>query len=225
MKLIAILSWFDEQPSWLAGVVAGLHVAEVSHVVAVDGAYALYPGGRAHSSMEQHGAIAEVCRQLGMGLTLHTPAEPFFGNEVEKRSLSLRLAETVAEPFEDWYMVVDADDFVVSAVDHMRRLVETDCDAGDARFIEAYGDVPVGGCPLRCFFRAIPGLAYEGNHYTVRAPDGRDLHDPREPAADLSFLEIEHRTRERSRYRKQAQQEYYARRDRERVESAPAVAA
>jgi hypothetical protein len=70
--------------------------------------------------------IAEVCDALEMGCTMFAPREPFAGNEVEKRSVSLKLAETVAEPFEDWYFVVDADHFVTSAIGHTERLASTD---------------------------------------------------------------------------------------------------
>lgn len=212
MKLIGILSWFDENPAWLAGVVAALHRAEISHVIAVDGAYALYPNGKAQSAPEQQGAIVEVCRSLEMGCTMFAPAEPFFGNEVEKRNLAYRLAEVVAEPYEDWYFLVDADHFVTSAIGHTRLLEETDCDVAHVRFNEPYGAIPSGG-PLRCVFRAIPGLHFETNHFTYRVPDGRDLHAIDEPCLDLSCVEVEHRTAQRDRYRKALQQDYYRRRD------------
>lgn len=219
VKLIGILVWFDERPSWLAGSVASLARLGVSHVAAVDGAYGLYPGGRAYSPREQATSIMEVCQALEMGCTIHAPQEPFLGNEVEKRSLSLRLAETVAEPYEDWYFVFDADHFVTSSGPARRLLAETDADVATVRFNEPYGAVPAGGCPLRCVFRAIPGLIYAGNHYTPRTPDGIDLHDPRTPALDLSCVEVEHRTMERDRYRKGLQQDYYRRRDTSQAET------
>lgn len=212
MRLIGILCWFDEHPSWLAGVVAGLHKAEIQHLIAVDGAYGLYPNGRAFSSPEQHNVIMEVCRALEMGCTLHAPQEPFMGNEVEKRSLAFRLAETVAAPYEDWYFLADADHFVTSAIGHTRLLEETDCDAATVKFCEPYGAIRSAG-PLRCVYRAIPGLRYEGNHYSSMTPDGRNLHLMTEPAIDLP-IEVEHRTMERDRYRKELQQSYYERRDR-----------
>jgi hypothetical protein len=224
LNLIGVLCWFDERPSWLAGVIGGLHMAGCSHVVAVDGAYSLYPGGRSYSNREQSGVIMEACQALQMGCTIHAPREPFIGNEVEKRTLSLRLAETVAVPFEDWYLVVDADHFITSAIGHHHVLEHTDADVAEVRFLEPYGAVPSGGCPLRCVFRAIPGLAYRGNHYTPVTPDGRDLHSPYEPAVDLSCLEIEHRTMDRDRYRSGLQKDYYRRRDMVGAESHPVTA-
>ena len=212
------MCWFDERPSWLGGVVSGLHKAGCSHVVAVDGAYGLYQNGRAYSSREQHGVIVEVCQALEMGCTIYAPQEPFIDNEIEKRTMSLRLAEAVAEPFKDWYLVVDADHFITSAIGHLHRLEETDCDTAEVRFMEPYGAVPSGGCPLRCVFRAIPGMFYDRNHYSPTTPDGRNLHDGRTPALDLSCLEVEHRTGDRDRYRRELQVNYYKRRDISNVE-------
>src|SRR6266498_1360247 len=57
LKIIAILSWFDESPSWLSACVASLARAGCSHLVAVDGAYRLYPDGRPHSGIAQQDAI------------------------------------------------------------------------------------------------------------------------------------------------------------------------
>ena len=92
MKLIAILCWYDERPSWLAGVTASLARLQVAHLVAVDGAYGLYPKGHGCSGTEQQQTIVETCRAAGIGTTVHTPPEPWFGNEVEKRNLAFQLA-------------------------------------------------------------------------------------------------------------------------------------
>lgn len=214
MKLIGILSWYDERTSWLSGVIASLAKAEIRHLVAVDGAYGVYPNGRGYSGPEQHAAIVEVCRALEMGCTIHTPAEPWFGNEVEKRNYAFALAETIAEPYEDWYFLADADHFVTSVMGHVKALQETEHDVAEVRFTERLdGSFDMGGCPLRCVFRAIPGLRFETNHFTYRLPDGRNLHDPNEPALDLSMVEVEHRTQWRDSYRKEKQQIYYKRRD------------
>ena len=215
MNLIGILCWYDERVSWLSGVIAALQKVGVSHLVAVDGAYATYPQGKAYSGPEQHAAIVEVCRAIEMGCTIATPQEPWFGNEVEKRNHAFRLAETIAIPEEDWYFLVDADHFVTSAAGgHLRALKETEYDVGEVRFTERLdGSFDMGGCPLRCVFRAIPGLHFDTNHFTYRLPDGRNLHDPLEPAANLSMIEVEHRTQWRDAYRKEKQQTYYRRRD------------
>ncbi len=216
MKLIGLLSWYDERPDWLAAAVASLAKADVSHLVAVDGPYALFPDHRAASPGIQHDAIRETASAASMGLTLHVPSEPWAGNEVEKRSFCFELAETVAEPFEDWYLVCDADQFIVSAIGHTARLA-TDCDVAETRMIERHL-TGSGGMPFRNMFRALPGLRLDGNHYTYRA-DGRNLSNGSAPVLDLSCIEIEHRLRPVTEPRRRAQLDYYQRRDREQVEA------
>ena len=220
MRLIGILCWYDEQPPWLAGVVASLAKVEVSHLIAVDGAYALYPNGKPYSGPMQHQTIIETAAAVQMGCTIHTPAEPWFGNEVEKRNFAFQLAEQIAEPNEDWYFLVDADHFVSTAIGHTKVLAETDADCGEVRFFERYGGIESGGM-LRCIFRAVPGLRFDTNHFTYRLPDGRNLHDPTEPVAACHMIEVEHRTMNRDRWRKESQQSYYTRRDELRVEYPP----
>lgn len=223
MKIIGILSWYDEQPSWLAGVVASLAKTEISHLVAVDGAYALYPEGRPYSGAQQHGSILETCAGLQIGCTIVTPQEVWWGNEVEKRNHAFEIAETLTTP-EDWYLLVDADHFVTTALGLKHYLSETDCDVGEVRFWERYGIAGEGACPLRCVFRAIRGLRFDVNHFTYRTPDGRNLHDPAQPAANLSMVEVEHRTMQRFDDRKDRQQRYYRRRDELGIELGPVKA-
>jgi len=220
MKIIGILSWYDEQPAWLSGVIASLSKVGITHLVAVDGAYGLYPNGRGYSGPGQHQVVMETCQGLQMGCLIYTPPEPWFGNEVEKRNYAFQLAETIAEPNEDWYFLVDADHFVSTAIGHTKVLEQTECDVAEVRFFERYGGIDSGGM-LRCVFRAIPGLRFDTNHFTYRLPDGRNLHNPTEPCAGLHMIEVEHRTMNRDRWRKESQQSYYTRRDELRVEYAP----
>jgi hypothetical protein len=212
MNLIAILSWYDERPSWLAGVVASLAKLEVSHLIAVDGAYSLYPNGKPYSGQEQQQTIATTARMLDIGCTISTPREVWFGNEVEKRNHAFKLAETVAVPNEDWYFIIDADTFVTSAGVWRDRVEQTDADVGEVTFREPYGSLDTA-CGLRCMFRAIPGLRFDTAHFIYRTPDGRDLHDGTAPLIPLPMIEIEHRTMDRDPYRKEKQQDYYRRRD------------
>ena len=154
-----------------------------------------------------------------MGCTIFAPQEPWFGNEVEKNNLRWRLAETVAEPYEDWYFIIDADTFVVTALGLENALRETEYDVASIGFKEDVdGAWEQGLCGLRCLFRAIPGLRYDTNHFTYRLPDGRNLHDDPECLDLLTKVEVEHRTLWRDPYRKQKQTKYYERRDELRVE-------
>ena len=218
MRLIGILSWYDERAEWLAAVVASLAKAQVEHLVAVDGPYALYPDSRASSSSAQHDAIVETCRAVDMGLTLHVPTMPWAGNEVEKRTFCFELAETIAEPYHDWYFLCDSDAYIVSAIGHTAKLEQTSCDVAEIVMSERYEDAGIHGkAPLRCIYRAIRGLHLDGNHYTYRTPDGRDLNNgvPAEPL----MVEMEHRIRNGNSARRRAQLAYYERRDKELVEA------
>jgi hypothetical protein len=100
--------FYDEPVPELVACIKGLHDAGVTELVAVDGAYALYPDGQPASDPNQHAAIVLACRRLGMGCTLHVPARVWAGNEVEKRTFLFKLGWTVAEEG-DWFWVQDAD--------------------------------------------------------------------------------------------------------------------
>lgn len=109
MNIVGVLCWYDEQPSMLAACAAGF-ARVCDTIVAVDGAYALYPGGRARSHPVQAEAILAACETQGAACVVHRPRDVFYGNEVEKRNLSLRLAAAF-QP--DWVMVIDADTTVM----------------------------------------------------------------------------------------------------------------
>jgi hypothetical protein len=231
VKLIAILAWYDESPSWLAATVSSLvHHCEIDHLVAVDGAYALLPGGRPFSGFEQHQVIDEICRGSQVGLTLHAPREVWFGNEVEKRSFAFQLAEQVTGDDRDWYFVIDADEVVTSALGLRQRLEATDHDVGVLSLFERFDPHATPGaskvahraylpreaaCPSQRFFRALRRLHVAENHYTYLDGNGRMLWraDPQlEPAIDTR-VEMEHRTQLRDIARREQQQAYYRRRD------------
>jgi len=208
MRLIAVMCFYDEPADMLAGAVASLKAADVSHLVCVDGAYQSYPLARAASPPVQRAVIAETCAGLGLGLTLHVPCEPWLGDEVAKRSFSLRLACASAASDEDWLLVFDADHFVRSAMGHLGALAEFSGDAASVSFADADGL----GAPMRLLYRALPGLCYDGNHYTVVDMHGRNLCAG--PALELGGrLQLEHRPERRSRGRVEAQRTYYRRRD------------
>lgn len=183
MKIAGLLSWFDESPAWLATAVSGFaRFCDV--VVAVDGAYALYPGARARSRPDQAEAVTIACEAAGVGLVLHQPNEVFWGNEVEKRNLTLRLAAPFLEPGVDWVCAFDADYHVMQAnPDGIRRELEM-TSANVASYVILDGvDVLAGGMPkhaakvdvstewtmrIRDIFRWTDDLRYEGAHYVVR---------------------------------------------------------
>ena len=232
MRLIGILCWYDESPSWLAATVSSMiQHAQIDHMVAVDGAYALLPDGRAFSGFEQHQIIDEVCRGSSCGLTLYAPQEPWLGNEVEKRSFSFKLAETVAEVGEDWYFVIDADEVVTSALGLKHVLETTEDDVAHTWFYERFDPFHTPGAervaqqvnmprearmPVRTLFRALPRLHVESNHFTYIVDGDHILWNGGnggEVGSTDSRCEIEHRTRLRDIARKEQQAAYYKRRD------------
>ena len=237
MRVIGLLSWYAESNVWLAATVASAAKC-CDHIVAVDGAYALYPEGRNRSGLEQAAIIHEAAAASGMGSTVHVPPEKWEGNEVAKRSFMFRLGESVATAGDDWYMVLDADEVVLQATDVRERLEATEFDVAEVTFINredvelkeetaqaarqfAYPDESSQAIPI--FFRALPGLAVIGNHYTYRLPDGRTLWGnpsvcTQEPRLDLSDVLIEHRSNFRTIHRNEARKDYYQRRDKAAIE-------
>lgn len=114
-KIVGILSWFDESPTWLAATVSSM-ARICTHVIAVDGRYLHYDDKRVASSYAEHETIMETARGCGVGLSLHIPTKPF-ENEMQKRTLSFQLASQVAIPHHDWFMVLDGDEVIVDTPD------------------------------------------------------------------------------------------------------------
>ena len=239
MKLVAILSWYDESPTWLAHVVAGAARAGCSHVVAVDGPYALYSSTERTSGVEQHDAIVRACHASGLGLTLHVPDHAFIGNEIEKRNLAFRLAEQVTTE-EDWLLVVDADMVVTRDSLLLDDLEETNLDCASVQLVERFDWHTDDGRSIlpaeakvsqrsatahRALFRAYRGLEVVNAHYIYRFFDGEDyryLWGPQslelEPALNLTGVEVEHWSRQRNAERAERQKAYYETRDQARIE-------
>lgn len=225
-KIVALLSWYDEEAEWLAATIASLARCHIDHLVAVDGAYHLYPGGRPRSDAQQAALIVELCYGLGIGLTLHQPDIVWTGNEVEKRSYMFKLAETLTTE-NDWYWVIDADEVATHPIDDLHhQLANTPHDVAETILYErqpantpATHTMPLEtGTSFRCFFRALRGLHVTGNHWTYKTPDGRVLwgdhttHHQPEPAAEIACLRIQHRTQQRRTERARNQFDYYRRR-------------
>jgi hypothetical protein len=227
--IAALLSWYDEPPEALRDLIGSLTKIPVTRLVALDGAYALYPDGQNRSNSLQHAAIIHACQHHGIQLTIETPATVWAGNEVEKRNRLFELAETVTTP-DDWYMVVDADELVLKAPgDIPERLNGTPFDVAGITLHEPghpLGPIRFDTFPM--FFRAIRGLRCHQDHFTYRTPDGRLLWGNAktarlEPRADLTDILVEHRNQLRHYDRRKAALDYYRTRDEAGVEELPAV--
>jgi hypothetical protein len=112
MKLHAVLCWWDESPTWLASCVSSLSRIGVSHIIAVDGRYQHFaPGSPPASNIEQSEVIIGTAAACGMGVTLHRPTEARM-MEAGKRELSHRIVELTATPHDDWFIVIDGDEYI-----------------------------------------------------------------------------------------------------------------
>lgn len=166
----------------LAEAVHGL--AKVAdHVVAVDGAYALFPSAKTRSHPEQAEAIIRACETENVPVTIHRPNQLFVGNEVEKRNLSLRLAGVFAEPG-DWVLVWDSDFHLVMCEPKLVRhqLENTDLLAATYTILDGtdlmadehrrhWSQVRPADWEwtvrTRCVYRWAADLAYTSSHFVM----------------------------------------------------------
>lgn len=230
MKIVALLSWYDETPAWLAATVASV-APLVDDVVAVDGAYCLYPNGKGSSDPMQAQTILETAAACGIGATVYTPQCVWGGNEVEKRSHLFAMAEQLTVET-DWYFPIDADEVLKFASPHVRPMLEeTQLDVAE---ISLNDKMKVDTDLARQMdwpeyeshkhpqlFRALRGLHVDTAHFHYVA-DGRYLWGPpgkMETALDLSQeIKVEHRNHLRSVARDNARRTYYQRREQLGVE-------
>lgn len=211
----ALLAYYDEHPKWLGQLVDSLTMAGVTRLVAVDGAYALYPNARPRSAGGCQQALEGACHKTGIQLFHHTP-DDVWEDELAKRSFLFEFGETVTQDH-DWYFVVDADERVTQAPASLPILLDRlDTLVGEATLWDSRSEIP-----LRMFFRAKRGLKVVGNHYTYQLPDGRRLwgnwNDQLELATPVPVL-VQHRDEQRPKARAKAKFDYYDRRDREKPE-------
>lgn len=234
MKIIALLAWYDESPSWLAACVASI-APHVDHLVAVDGAYAHFPDARARSERLQAETIQATAEACGLACTIHRPATYWIGGEVEKRSAMFRIGQAYREGFDDWYWVIDADCVVTQCPSDLRATLEaTEANAVEVVLWERrdyLGDVPdvsrtivlptAGEQKLRCIFRALKDVQVVGAHYVYGGFDADgEWHYlwghgamPVDHAEYFSNVRIEHRSIWRDAYRRNMAQDYYKTRD------------
>lgn len=242
MKIISLLCFYDEAPTWIAANVAS-HAKFAHHVVAVDGAYFLFPEAleRPRSPVEQHDAVIRACEAMGMGWTLYAPQEPWMGNEIEKRSFMFRVGMLSAEEG-DWFVILDADEVVTDVpFDLKQRLSESDARVA-AYWLWAHEEVSDGGkegirdsvvqthTPItygglvRGMYRADETLRVVDSHYGYTADvDGQPVNLWETPhVEEFTGFRIRHLLGDRSLERRRKAQTYYDLRDELGVEAQPA---
>lgn len=141
------------------------------HVIAVDGAYFLYPDRRASSGGDQAETIHAVATANGMGCTIHVPADPWLENEIGKRNAYCRLALAIGTPHEDWLFALDSDE-VISEVSPLARadLAETELNAANVGFWTT-DELRSWFGPTRRLYRMLEDIRYGPSHYTIRGTD------------------------------------------------------
>lgn len=228
MKLIGLTAWFDEPVDALLRCIDAMAAAEVDHIVAMDGRYALYPADHDVSAPNEYAAILMSCRALGMACTIHQPAGPWEDGEVEKRTALFALGLSVAGDG-DWFWVQDADQIVTKAPADLKvRLRDSARDVAEVTILDAVAlranqkDWPPEFA-MRALFRAQP-ITVGPSHCMYNAPDGSLLWgydgDKRmQEALDLTdVVLVEHHPDRRSHDRQHAKLMYYAERDAARIE-------
>lgn len=217
MRIIGLLSWYEEPVSWLAETVSS--AARIcDHLIAVDGPYAEFPFAHSKpaSGTEQAEIILHTAAGSDMGCTIHAPRTPWLGNEVEKRSAMFDLAMPFTTE-DDWLFVIDADEIVTHYPNDVReQLGKLSVDVAEVQLWER-GDQD-NAFTARRLFRAIRGIKYDGCHYVVTVPSSDGLKvlsgDPDRqslsPAGELWDVRMEHRSTQRTALRNGFKNQYYA---------------
>lgn len=211
IRIVALLSWFDEDPEWLRLTVESLDKLPVTDLVSVDGPYPLFPSEYDESPPECFEAIAAAAGRLG--LNLHHFAVGRL-TEIEKRSLMFEKAEALTTE-DDWYLVLDADERVEKINGDLNL-------QGDVANCVLYEPDTMKTFDIRMFFRALRGLRVHHNHHTYASLDANKClwgmkSDNEEPVCDSGVV-LSHHTNLRSEPRAKAAKTYYDERDRLGIE-------
>lgn len=215
-RLVALLSFFDEQPAFLHRLVTSLPLAHVDTLVALDGRYTHFPCAYDQSPCEQYATLTQACEQAGIPLRLHRPTGPY-PTEMAKRTSLFAKGEQATTPT-DWYLIIDGDEQILTAPSNLKaQLEDTMFDVATAHLEQ---ETPHPELPR--LFRAIRGLHVTCNHYTYRTPDGRYLWgNARTTLLEARYpttLRIWHDERGRTPTRRAGQVGYYLRRDHAHIE-------
>lgn len=243
MRIIGLVSFWDESPTWLAASISSLG-RFCDHVIVLDGRYALYPDKRLQSGTGEHYAAIDAARAVGMGITLHT-APATFPDEMSKRTKLFELAALESTPGEDWYFVLDADEVVVESFDkdgihHYLSALDSSVTTVTAKLWEKADPhespartelsmkLPVDWryeCASPRFWRVHKNMRVVGYHYNYVGDDadgnpvelwGNDhvvQRDKTTWASLCAHVVLENRNRMRAKSRDKDRQQYYADRD------------
>jgi hypothetical protein len=209
VNITLVTVWYEEKPGWLYELVASV-AGVCNRVVAVDGAYALFPNAKGGSLPDQAEAIVAAVAGYGLDLTLYQPAAPWHGNEVEKRNYALSLANA-EKP--DWVAIIDGDERIVETPpDLFAKLEATDKESVMIR--HRFNDRPEGHC--KKLYRAPVRIGkWHAEYLNV---EGIGVFDDDASSLWLDELVLEHRKTDRDPERQAAASRYYQLRDEEGIE-------
>lgn len=216
MHLIGLLAWYEEKPEHLARTVSSLARIGATHVVAIDGAYMLYPDARPHSRPGQAEIITSTAQGAGLGVTIVLPTQTWL-TQADKRTALFDYARLVGDNAgNDWGLVIDADEYVATDFDLKGFLSEQTRDVCEVRTELDEGDSNY----TRRLFRITPTLRVEGSHDTyvdntlgsvryLKAPN-RSNYDL-VPSVDTrgDIVTVIHERASRSHGRNRSRQDYY----------------
>ena len=106
MRICAAIAWYDETVEFLYRSVTSLE-GLVDEIVAIDGAWELFPDGTPASAPDQEEAVWAAARAIGIPVRVKVP-DRVWASQVEKRAALMELAGEHSE----WVLVVDADEYV-----------------------------------------------------------------------------------------------------------------
>lgn len=223
MRLIGLLSFYDEDPELLRRSITGVAECGVTDLIALDGPYALYPhGGRYRSSSECLTAIVETAENSGAAWSITQTTYAWEGDEVGKRQEMMRLALGIADS-SDWLLVFDAD-HIWSGEDMRPYLYNALEDFASVSFAEVFqpDSTPIWAT-VRPLMRARGDLHMGTNHYTYVTDDGFStlLDRPLStmPALNLNGVaRVVHLVHQRDHKKRAKQADYYRKRDTLRIE-------
>jgi len=178
-----MLCWYNEPPSWLAATVSSLARIGVDHVVAMDGAYLLFPDGRPRSNLAEAQAILMAADAVGIGATVYQPETLWYGGEPEKRTELFKIASAHGTPGEDWLFVIDADEVITKDCPTIKdELAGTDALVAHGRIEQWWDDHQANPDTARIarmmphptvfghlqsrFFRIIENMRCDTTHFT-----------------------------------------------------------
>lgn len=217
MRIIALLNFFDERADWLAACVASLN-GVADHIVAMDGAYVLFPQAKPHSGDVQAGAIVSTAQALGIGVTYSAPQTVWMENEVEKRNQLVQIGKAIAEEG-DWFLVLDADMVVTSSPPDLKDVLASCEHEVGSYWVDEAHEGQSGRHPMRYLFRYADDLHITRTHYGYRRGDTY-LWETGGMFAIPTDLVLEHRGHNRPVERNRRGDEYDRRRDVYGIENA-----